>query len=606
MAAVLAGRSVLASSSVVAGRDQDAAQWHAYRAAETAQTDLGLEATFRGTGVVHEVRAVLLESLPRGNGVSARFRLDGWQSLRYVAVGRTVEGVFRHVKSPHTVQGDWTEISIGDDDLVMRIQNGWANAGEASAEDVRVYVSGTPAASGAKITVDWVAAWYAKGTEALGTWQRDARSESVLQALTTYLWQKNPTLEADVRRFLDWGTFPIVSGVDLPWPNEASLPTGLSDVSTYRYIWHSLYPAAYMLLYARRHGDTTARAAALRLVSDWLARSFYQVDPDQRYAWYDHGTAERLITLLLLRTTIDADNSDRRVRNQVDEAILAHGFLLESEAFYAANQRNRFHNHAWFQDLALLVAGALVPTPAAGRWMETGRRRLKQQIAQLVCTEGPYAVFVENSVGYHHGIQTLVEFAAELLDVVVEDSSLRETARGLAAWSARLRYADDRAPSTGDTFRRPTPAERPVAQHSAQDTGVVVLPRAGYAVAHGTNAGRPFTFCFFATSLSSTHKHADNLAITLFHDGVEWLIDPSFYSHEYDEPIPAYLRGPAAHSAPYVTGYHYSIEPGLAALDGGIEAGGDLRLLRAALGGIGPCCETYGQGPYGPARAHGD
>ncbi|KGM11448.1 heparinase II/III domain-containing protein [Cellulomonas carbonis] len=481
-----------------------------------------------------------------------------------------MDGTFRHVKARHILQTSWFEIAAADHDLVTRLQNAWPDWESGPADDVRIYVNGTPGEGGAVAEVAWAGAWTGDGyLPATPTTTGHPRRREVLDALSTYLWQKNPTLEADIRRFLTHGDYPVLSGVHLPWSTSASLPDGLMSVSTYRYIWHSLYPAAYMLLFADKHSDASARSAANRIVMEWLTRSYYGVDPDTRYAWYDHGTAERLITLLLTRSGLDPTNSDRRTRDQLDEAIVAHAFLLESEAFYAANQRERFHNHAWFQDLALLAAGALVDSAAAPRWLTTAHVRLTDQISRLVCAEGEFAVFVENSVGYHHGIQILVELAAELLAVITDDPSLRATATGLRAWSRRLVYADTRAPSTGDTFRRPNPSARPVKSYPQANTGVTVLPTAGYGVIDGRDAGHPFTICFFATSLSRTHKHADNLSLTLFYAGVEWLIDPSFFSHDYDDAIPAYLRGPAAHSAPFLEGCEYSIEPGLAQLAGG-------------------------------------
>ena len=72
----------------------------------------------------------------------------------------------------------------------------------------------------------------------------------------------------------------------------------------------------------------------------------------------------------------------------------------------------------------------------------------------------------------------------------------------------------------------------------------------------------------FTTSLCRTHKHEDNLSITLFFDGIEWLIDPSFYSHEYKNKISAYLRSAIAHNTVAIPSDSYSIDPGLASING--------------------------------------
>jgi len=54
-------------------------------------------------------------------------------------------------------------------------------------------------------------------------------------------------------------------------------------------------------------------------------------------------------------------------------------------------------------------------------------------------------------------------------------------------------------------------------------------------------------------------------------DGLEWLIDPSFHSHEYALPVAAYLRSAAAHNVLYLPERPYTIEPGHAGLAGGAQ-----------------------------------
>lgn len=94
-----------------------------------------------------------------------------------------------------------------------------------------------------------------------------------------------------------------------------------------------------------------------------------------------------------------------------------------------------------------------------------------------------------------------------------------------------------------------------------------ILPNAGYGIVKGNNEGSSFMLTVLATSLCRTHKHEDNLSFTLFFDGIEWLIDPSFYSHEYNAPIPAYLRSAIAHNTLAIPSLNYCIDPGMAKFD---------------------------------------
>jgi hypothetical protein len=149
-----------------------------------------------------------------------------------------------------------------------------------------------------------------------------------------------------------------------------------------------------------------------------------------------------------------------------------------------------------------------------------------------------------------------------------------ELAQELSKWSDFLRYPDNRSPTHGDTFRLPNVTEEPVRRGQPySDPLCLVLDKAGYAVVKGNQEQLPFMLCMFATSICKTHKHEDNLSITLFFDGIEWLIDPSFFSHEYSNSEPAFLKSAAAHSVLCIEGAEYDISPGLAFLSGASAEG---------------------------------
>lgn len=519
------------------------------------------EAAFAGDGAVHEIRIPLDRALDEGTGVFATFRLSGWAEVRYAAVGYTDGDRFRHVMIPHPLQQEWTSFAFDRSDLIARLQNRWAEIPAAVVADVRVYVKGSPGPDGARIDVREVGAWSAAPELRRGRGDSGPHASAVLEALRGYLTRKNEHLTLQATGFLERGEYPVTGTTLLPWPATERRPVGIDENPTFRYIWHSLYPAAYLALYAHATGMDRAADSAHRIVDQWLGDSFFQTDNDQRYAWYDHGTAERLVALLLVLDDAVRRDADARYLARLRLAAEQHAMLLESEAFYAANQVSRFHNHAWFQDLALLAAGAVVDSPAASRWTEVGARRLHRQVSELVCTDGRYAVFVENSIGYHHGIQSLVEFADRMLELTADDTGLAPVVQGLDRFSRELRYDDGRAPSQGDTFRIPN-GETIRSRAADRPRRFVHLPDAGYTAVRGDDGHH---LMFFATSLSRTHKHCDNLSFTLYLDGVEWLIDPSFSTHEYLAPVPRYLRGPWAHNAVALRGdVDYSIEPGLA------------------------------------------
>lgn len=139
-------------------------------------------------------------------------------------------------------------------------------------------------------------------------------------------------------------------------------------------------------------------------------------------------------------------------------------------------------------------------------------------------------------------------------------------AKKIQAWADVLRYSTRQFPAFGDTFRGGT-GERYL-HNSRPDAAFYLMKKSGYAVARGYHSDTFFVVVFIASSLSSTHKHCDNLSFTIYFDGIEWLIDPSFYNHEYVNGISKYLRSPEAHNIVYIKDRKYLIEPGLCKISG--------------------------------------
>ncbi|WP_427007074.1 heparinase II/III domain-containing protein [Pseudarthrobacter sp. H2] len=509
------------------------------------------------------------------NGLTSIYCLDGWDSIAYLAIGHTVDRRFRHIKIRHVIQDEWQVTSFFSEDLAYLVQNSFEAVEPSAVVDLRLYVKGTPSREGAGISVAAACNWQSVGNELFV--RREVAGEGgfhlvppLRSCLTDYLRGTNESLTGQVRTFLDTGKFPIHGEIALDWGIRQSVPDHVADNPTFRYIWHSLYPAAYMAVYAGESQDDTALHSARDLVVGWLRDNYYQASSDMRYAWYDHGTAERLISLLVILDSIRQSGSDVRFIAQMEDAIRSHAQLLESDSFYAANQNSRFHNHAWFQDIALMAAGIANPyRPEGRRWIDKAKHRLSRQFEELIVRDAGYAVFAENSIGYHHGIQSLVLLAGRMIELSGGLSDVSEVAAELDLWSEYLRYPDRRSPAQGDTFNLANPEQiQPRARVPYEEPKANLLPLAGYGIAKGNHEEKPFMICFFATSRSKTHKHQDNLSFTLFFDGIEWLVDPSFYSHDYLEPVPAYLRSAWAHNAVAVVGQEQSIEPHLAMLDG--------------------------------------
>lgn len=501
-------------------------------------------------------------------GVSARFRLRNWDTISYVAIGVTHEARYRHIKAPNIRTEAWVDLGFRLCDVIWSLQNGDTPCERLPMRDIRLFIKGTPSLEGGHLDVASLSCLEAEALPELD--QEIPVRPDLASALYAYFGRSFRDHATQARAFMTTGRCPVPGGKTLEWPVAKRLPENLDDVSTYRFSWHAQHPAINLLVHAHATDDLGAVIAARSFAESWIGLSFYRQDEDVKFAWYDHGTAERLLAFILLWQRGVELGFDRRFMLQLSEAIVQHGRLLASEAFYAYNQPERYHNHAWFQDAALIAAACAFPyLPDARGWLDTAITRFEDQLDHLIVRDGEFAIFVENSIGYHHGVQRLAEFVGQLVGLSGHKSEIPQVARDMVAWSDFLRYPDGRVPAQGDTFRLPPRVGKDLRRGEPYPRpGCTILPKAGYAVLKGNHGDRPFMLCLFATSLSRTHKHQDNLSITLWFDGIEWLIDPSFYSHEYDDALPRYLRSAAAHNVLFVPGVPYSLDPGHAHIEG--------------------------------------
>lgn len=526
---------------------------------------------FHGETGSYQLRIRMPEQL-QANGLTVRFRLSGWSDVRYLAVGHSAGNEFRHVKIANPSLGEWVTFSIGYNDLAYGLKNDWQSPGVGTVPDIRLYLSGAPEPSGAEMEVQWAATWLEQPANCKSLMHEDyVASEALSEAIFRYFKRCNPFIESQTMHFFSTGDLPLNGEKSLFWAADEIKPSSLNESGTYRYLWHALQPAISLMVHYRDTKSVASLCAARDFMSSWLEQSFFKTDLDVKYTWYDHGTSERLLAFLYMYKIGSDEDFDQRFMARLRFAIFAHSQLLESEVFYAAHQPSRFHNHAWFQDIALIASACAFPRQkAASRWFARGIQRLTDQLNHLIVRDEGYAIFVENSIGYHHGVMRLVEFAGELVTLFSENSEIPQIADELNAWSDFLRYPDGRSPSQGDTFRQPNPPLLGMANQKwnpYKKAEYAVLSKAGYAVAKGNHYGAPFMLCMFASSLNKTHKHEDNLSFTFFFDGVEWFIDPSFYSHDHNAEVPSYLRSARAHNAIFID-EPYSIEPGVARLEG--------------------------------------
>jgi len=506
------------------------------------------------------------------SGVSVRYRIRNWGNIQYVAIGTNIDGKFHHVKITNPVKEQWQVVSFSFKDISYLIQNDFASKDVLEVSDLSIKLKSDSPADNSIIEILEIEFWE---EESADDWLNLPHHErfrwKLMERVHSYQTSSIKNYISSCEKFFDEGSCPIVKNLD--WPDHSKKPPDLHAVNTYRYSWHALHHVASLVLYSKVKDLEVAVDLAKQFSLNWIEQSWKNPDDDVKFSWYDHGTAERQLSLLMIYHELaNREEKNEDNLNDLKKLILLQGRLLESEIFYARNQVDRYHNHAMFQDVALIVTAlAFGNISCSGRWLKVGVKRLEEQISELIIRERQFSVFVENSIGYHSGVIRLLKFSSEIISLFDKKSPIHAVYTGMEEFSKLLTYPDGRSPAQGDTQRLPNSAT-PNSFIRSTPSQVTILENSGYSVVKGTDE-KEFMFVMFATALSKTHKHQDNLSFTLFFDSQEWLIDPSHYSHEYEESITKFLRSPNAHNMISLQNVPHSIEPGLTNLFGSIDDG---------------------------------
>lgn len=523
-----------------------------------------------GEAISQQARYPVQDERP-ASGMGMRLRIHGWNRIDYIAIGHTGGKTYHHVKATHPRQGEWFDFCVGFQDLAWGWRNAWDVPQDTAIEDVRFYIKGV-AGSDARVDISDIHVWQEAKHPNTALGPDAPLSVQMTDALTTYQKLYFPEYFRLALEFMTTGACPLAGNTLIDWPLDTRLPPDLNDNGTYQYSWHSLHPTVLLLLMAKEKKQPAAVFAARDMVVDWLDNHLDTPTDNMKYAWYDHGVAERTFAFLMLYELGLGYDFDIRFMTRLRRAIHSHAQLLASEVFYAGHQRTRYHNHAWFQDIALLTVGLFFPKmPVSDCWIDLALERIKDQFKKLIVRDGDFAIFAENSIGYHLGVERIVANVGFFAGLSGRHTDIPAIAESMALFSKLIHYPDGkRTPAQGDSFRLPNPETGDSKGRTPYVAPqVTILPHAGYAVVKANHDDAPFMLTVFASSVSTTHKHADNLSFTLYMDGIEWFLDPSFHSHEYALTVPAYLRGPQAHNAFVLSEDRvYSIEPGLAELSG--------------------------------------
>lgn len=369
-------------------------------------------------------------------------------------------------------------------------------------------------------------------------------------------WNKHNTIEINAAKLYKSNGELCYSKLPPIQSDCSLLPLSVQKFPNYERRWHSLEIVHILIAEWRSQRDFGSLLSALGHTERWLAQYFFTPQSNIKYIWYDHGTADRMIVLSELFLCLHHEKADNVTLTKLFYVIYRHAQALGCESFYLRNQKVPYHNHAIFQDRALIILSQVFDKLEC--FIEWGRLSIKRcmlQFENLISEEG---ISVENSTGYHFAMQEIVLNTQRTLEGMVSYSHYTEMLQGLvckmAKASSSFNYPDRTSPAIGDTVYKTNQSRKKYKANFDLVVGgkpqVEYYPDSGFVFVGGvTTEGKEFKFVFTCSSKSKIHKHFDSLSFTLWLDGVEYFSDPGFYSHGTDAHS-IHSKGPYAHNIP--------------------------------------------------------
>lgn len=270
-------------------------------------------------------------------------------------------------------------------------------------------------------------------------------------------------------------------------------------------------------------GDVAYRDRALALVRSWI-RHNPRSDPASGYAWGDHATAWRTITLVCIARMLPRTA-------WLTRAIATHGAVLADPAFYVGGG-----NHALNQAIGLLDAGCYLRRTA---WQRLAAQRIGRLVARSVSAEG-----VSNEQAIRYDLYDYLRFIAARDHLRACGYAVPrdfERVLRMPAFLAHATRPDGRYETLGDTTDREamaipgTPARFAATggERGVKPTTEVAVFRRGYAFGRtGWGEDRAFADeAFFSLSFGAgmrLHGHDDGGSVTLYAWGRQLLVDPGY------------------------------------------------------------------------------
>lgn len=401
-----------------------------------------------------------------------------------------------------------------------------------------------------------------------GIWDWEEPNQSKLEFIPrlkpfiSYLQYANYNLINKIFVHPSWKPFPI-SG-PLNWDENPY------NSNSWQFYLHSLEHVGFLATGYEITGNEAFLAKGMEHILSWFEINGDIRRAKTRFAWHDHGTANRVQNMMHLwfywkKSTL----FDQNIENLFIDMIHRHGVFLADPKNYSP------YNHGVFQDQALLQLSVIYDFfPESKMWQELALTRLMIRLKEDVSIEG---VHKEHSPMYHllmiNRFNDIMSFC-NYHDIKIPGTFIAYL-KMMEDYLARITKPNGFLPLVGDTrqlemfnrFRKRSVTSLLEYVQSGGQRGNpplqrdAVYPEAGVALFRdGWGFDDQDLYIMFTAAFHSTiHKHGDDLSFILSRGETEFLVDGGMYNYVERDPMRQYLRGTLGHNTIAVDNQAYSL-----------------------------------------------
>lgn len=327
----------------------------------------------------------------------------------------------------------------------------------------------------------------------------------------------------------------------LPYVGEVDFSNGMDwsgategGNTSFRLWLHSLIFVDDLAVYSETSKDTEYLRAA-----NGIFESYWSwVQSNRQLAFADeHAVAVRTaaLTTLLVKNDEQQTHPSTSFRSTLIAAIEEHGGWLTTTTKYLPN------NHGVMMDRSLLQLSVLFETHApemAASYREVALGRLLSTARHTFDEDG---CCLENSPGYHllnvNLFNAVIWFCEDHGIDTAAFSNLREVLKKASDVTPLFAREDGTLVPVGDT-------DQTKYEYLQKGEGAAAFPRAGFGVVKTPDL-HVTVKCGGATFV---HRHVDDTSFTARYAGLDFIVDPGFYSYDLTDPVRRWMVQFRGHS----------------------------------------------------------